>query len=152
MQVCKRTNPQPLKSTLASSNKTYAQALEGSSPKLHQPKLQPISIPHNPPMARNNNWQNMPLANSQVIDDRHMDMLRVYVPNREQLRPVNRFLLRPAFVFAGQHHAAPNLDLRLANWLARQLNHHPWDFTVAPIDPSFGDFIVLFPTTELWAG
>lgn len=94
-------------------------------------------------------WQNMPMNDPVPLWQRRPTVLNVYIAQREGLSPANKFLVQSAFIFAGLGNYDPRLKRRIANYMARQFNRDPLDFTVFTIDEDFGDVLLIFPNPDM---
>ncbi|KAF3340358.1 Zinc knuckle [Carex littledalei] len=97
-------------------------------------------------MATPTNWQTMQLQNPANIQNR-INELRVYLPPREEMAEENQFLVRAAIVYAGPHYNDRRIPQRLSNALGRFFGVPHQHFRISEIDPSIGDFIVVFPSS-----
>ncbi|KAF3320205.1 Cellular nucleic acid-binding protein [Carex littledalei] len=94
-------------------------------------------------------WETMDLMDPDDFEDGRRESLRVFLPPRSQLRPINSFLERSALVLAGPHQINRYVAHRLAVTLANYFNMQPRDFPISRVHQNYGDFIVRFPNVNL---
>ncbi|KAF3325155.1 hypothetical protein FCM35_KLT10226 [Carex littledalei] len=95
------------------------------------------------------NWEIMDLMDPDDFEDGRRESLRVFLPPRSALRPINSFLERSALVLAGPHQINRYVAHRLAVTLANYFNMQPRDFPISRVHQNYGDFLVRFPNTNL---
>ena len=100
-------------------------------------------------MAVPTNWQNIPLPEGDDLFEQRSRDTYVFLPNRSFLRASNIFLKRTAFGVVTNYPNLQDLPGRVAAYLATRFNRDIRDFTVALVDPNFGDVIVVCPDSSL---
>lgn len=100
-------------------------------------------------MENNPNWETMDLMDPDNLEAGRRESMRVYLPPKGQLRPVNSYLDRSALVLSGPHQISRYLAHRLAVKLANYFNMQPKDFIITRVNQSYGDFLVQFPNAHL---
>jgi hypothetical protein len=83
------------------------------------------------------------MANNDDLLQQCQGLVRVYMPNRST--NYAQFLNRAVFI-VGQHFNSPNLPPRIVTHVANHFRHDPDVFTINPVDPDFGDFILVCPS------
>ncbi|KAF3328895.1 Cellular nucleic acid-binding protein [Carex littledalei] len=100
-------------------------------------------------MENSPTWEFMDLMDPDDFEDGRRESLRVFLPPKTPLRPINSFLERSALVLAGPHPTNRYIAHRLAVTLATHFNMQPRDFPISRVHQNYGDFLVRFPNTHL---
>ncbi|KAF3321011.1 Cellular nucleic acid-binding protein [Carex littledalei] len=145
-----RCNPNPINAQPPKSN---PRSIKDNDVQSHptQPTHRVVNFAtnHLHHMENTSNWETMDLMDPDDFEDGRRESLRVFLPPRTPLRPINSFLERSALVLAGPHPINRYIAHRLAVTLATHFNMQPQDFPISRVHQNYGDFLVRFPNTNL---